>query len=62
MEARNKLESEPLLKEQKVIVGWLIDFHRLLIHLPQNKFVAWLEAIRKMIKMKLCRQKRSKPT
>jgi hypothetical protein len=50
MEARNKLESEPLLKEQKVIVGWLIDFHRLLIRLPQNKFVAWSEAIRKMIK------------
>jgi len=50
MEARNKLESEPLLKEQKGIVGWLIDFHRLLIRLPQNKFVAWSEAIRKMIK------------
>jgi hypothetical protein len=50
MEARNKLESEALLKEQKVILGWLINFRRLLIHLPKNKFVAWSEAIGKMIK------------
>ena len=50
MEARNKLESEALLKEQKVILGWLINFRRLLIRLPENKFVAWSEAIRKMIK------------
>jgi len=28
----------------------LIEFHRLLIRLPENKFVAWSEAIRKMIK------------
>ena len=50
METRNKLESEALLKEQKVILGWLIDFRHLLICLPENKFVAWSEAIRKMIK------------
>jgi len=50
METRNKLESEALLKEQKVILGWLIDFCQLLIRLPENKFVAWSEAIRKMIK------------
>ena len=50
MEARNKLESEALLEEQKVILGWLVDFRRLLICLPENKFVAWSEAIRKMIK------------
>ena len=50
MEARNKVQSEPLLEEQKVILGWLIDFRQLLIRLPENKFVAWPEAIRKMIK------------
>ena len=49
METRNKLESEALLEEQKVILGWLIDFHHFLIHLPKNKFVTWSEAIRKMI-------------
>jgi len=52
MEARNKLESEALLEEQKVILGWLIDFCQLLICLPENKFVAWSEAIRKMTKDK----------
>ena len=43
MEARNRLESEALLEEQKVILGWLINFRSLLICLPED-------AIRKMIK------------
>jgi len=58
MEARNKLESEALLEEQKVILGWLIHFRRLLIRLPKNKFVAWSEAIRKMIKDEVSMAKR----
>ncbi len=45
MEARNKLESEALLEETKTILGWLIDFRRLLILLPDNKFTAWTKAI-----------------
>jgi len=49
MEARNKLKSEAHLEEQKIILGWLIDFRRLLICLPENKYVAWSEAIQKMI-------------
>jgi len=47
MEAINKLESEALREEQKVILGWLINFRRLLIRLPKNKFMVWPEAIRK---------------
>jgi hypothetical protein len=50
MEARNKLKSEALLEEQKIILGWLINFRQLLICLLENKFVARSEAIRKMIK------------
>jgi hypothetical protein len=50
MEARNELKSKALLEEQKIILGWLINFCRLLIRLPQKKFVAWSEAIRKMNK------------
>jgi len=53
MEARNKLKSEALLKEQKIILGWLIDFRRLLICLPENKYVAWSESIKKMISVKV---------
>jgi hypothetical protein len=45
MEARNKLESEALLEETKTILGWLIDFRRLLVILPDNKFTAWTKAI-----------------
>jgi hypothetical protein len=50
MDTRNKLETEALLEELKVILGWLINFCQLLVHLPENKFVAWSEAINKMIK------------
>jgi len=52
MEARDKLKSEALLEEQKIILGWLIGFRRLLIHLPENKYVAWTEEIKKMISVK----------
>ncbi len=50
MEARNKLESKALLEETKTILGWLINFQRLLIILPDNKFTAWTTAIETMIK------------
>ncbi len=50
MEARNKLESEALLEETKTILVWLINFRRLLIILPDNKFTAWTTAIETMIK------------
>jgi hypothetical protein len=61
MEARNKLESEALLEELKVILGWLINFHRLLICLPENKSVAWSEAFNKMIKDGALTAKEIKP-
>ena len=50
METRNKLYSEALLKEQKTILGWFINFQRLRIQLPDNKFKAWTASIKKMIK------------
>ncbi len=50
MEARNKINSEALLKEQKVILGGLIDFCQLLICLPKNRLVARSEVASKMIK------------
>ncbi len=49
MEARNKLHSEALLEEQKTILGWFIDFRRLQIQLPDNKFKAWATTTTKMI-------------
>ena len=45
MAARQKLFAEGALEEQKIILGWLFDFRRLTIALPENKFVAWAENI-----------------
>jgi hypothetical protein len=44
-EARNKLSAEAGLEERKTVLGWLIDTRRLLLSLPNNKFVAWTEII-----------------
>jgi len=49
MEALKKLEAEALLQEIKTVLGWEIDFRRLLIKLPENKFIAWTTAIKTML-------------
>lgn len=45
MAARQKLFAEGALEERKIILGWLFDFRRLTIKLPENKFVAWTNNI-----------------
>ena len=45
MEAKNKLPAEAMLKETKTILGWVFDFRRITISLPDNKCIAWSEAI-----------------
>ncbi len=52
MAARHKLWAEGLLKEMKMILGWMWDFRRLIISLPINKCTAWTEGINEMIKNK----------
>ncbi len=49
MEARNKLSTEAGLKEEKIILGWHIDICRLTISLPDNKFIAWMDSIKKIL-------------
>mmetsp|Transcript_13224 Transcript_13224/g.28024 ORF Transcript_13224/g.28024 Transcript_13224/m.28024 type:complete len:842 (+) Transcript_13224:3970-6495(+) len=49
MEARNKLEAEAAAEEIKTILGWRFDFHRFLISLPENKFIAWSKDIKNLI-------------
>jgi hypothetical protein len=49
MEARNKLQAEAGLEEQKTILGWLLDTRRLLVQLPKNKFTAWTNLIKMVI-------------
>ncbi len=50
MEARDKLSAKAMLEEKKPILRWLIDFCRLRITLPDNKYKAWMTAIEKMIR------------
>jgi hypothetical protein len=52
MAAENKLAAEARAEELKIILGWLFNFRGLMISLPDNKFVAWSEAILKMINEK----------
>jgi hypothetical protein len=45
MESRGKLIAEAGLTEIKTILGWVIDFRRLMISLPFNKFQLWSSGI-----------------
>jgi hypothetical protein len=49
MAALAKLLAEAGLEETKIILGWVFDFRRMLVSLPENKFVAWSEAISALI-------------
>ena len=49
MEAQNKLLAEAALEEKKIILGWHVDFCRLIISLPDNKFIAWTVSIKKIL-------------
>ena len=50
MAALNKLPAEAKLEEIKTILGWIFDFRRLTIALPDNKFTAWSKALRAILK------------
>ena len=50
IEARPKLIAEAGLTEIKTCLGWIIDFHRMTIALPNNKFHAYSIAIEEMLK------------
>ena len=41
--------AESGLSEQKVILGWFLDFRRMTIALPENKFIAYSKAIHGML-------------
>jgi hypothetical protein len=49
MDARDKLIAEAGPTEMKIILGWDFDFQKLLISLPENKFIAWMTNIRKLL-------------
>jgi hypothetical protein len=49
MDARDKLIAEVGPSETKMILGWMFDFRRLWISLPENKFIAWTTTINKIL-------------
>jgi hypothetical protein len=46
MEGRNKLLAETKLEEPKIILRWHFEFQRLIISLPENKFIAWTDSFK----------------
>ena len=49
MKARNNLKAKVEAEEIKIILGWLWNFHQLLLFLLTKKIIAWSKDIRKMI-------------
>ena len=49
MESRAKLIAEAGLTELKTVLGWVLDFRRLIISLPYNKYHAWSNNIREIL-------------
>ena len=49
MEARNKLAADAGVKEENIIPGWHLDFCRLIISLPSNKFIASIDWINNIL-------------
>ena len=49
MDVRDKLKAKAGPAESKVILGWNFDFRRLIISLPENKFVASTKNVRQLL-------------
>ena len=50
MAAMEKFLAEAGMEETKIMLGWLLDFRRLEISLPDNKATAWSQEIADMLK------------
>jgi len=62
MASLNKLKAEAGLTEQKMILGWHLDFRRLIISLPPNKYIAWSTSIGALITKKVTTAKELEST
>ena len=49
MESRAKLTAEAGLTEIKTVLGWVLDFRRLIVSLPYNKYQAWNNNINEIL-------------
>ena len=49
MAEKKKLLAEAGPEEVKIILGWVFNFRDLTVSLPENKYIAWTEAIRSVL-------------
>eukprot|EP00956_Cyclotella_meneghiniana_P001492 scaffold1687_cov40-Cyclotella_meneghiniana.AAC.3 len=52
MASEDKFKAEAGATEIKMVLGWLCDYRRLLVSLPFNKFVAWINELQAIIDSK----------
>ena len=62
MDGRDTLRAEAGPAESKVILGWDFDFRRLIISLPENKFVAWTTNVSQLLLNETTTAKELEPT
>ena len=48
----NKNKSEGDLKKVKICLGWIVDTRRLLMSLPEHKYIAWSKEAEGTLKAK----------
>jgi hypothetical protein len=52
MASEDKFTAEAGASETKTILGWLVNYRTLMVHLPENKFVAWSNKLQLLIDSK----------
>ena len=46
----DKLHVKGMTKEEQTVLGWLIKTRRMLLNLPEDKFIIWTDELSKVIK------------
>lgn len=49
MASEDKFIAEAGATETKMVLGWLVDYRRLIVSLPHNKFIAWTNELQQII-------------
>ena len=55
MASENKFQAEAGCDEIKLILGWFINHRELIISLPDNKYIAWTNALQELIDLRKTR-------
>jgi hypothetical protein len=52
MASEDKFTAEAGASKTKMILGWLVNYRTIMVHLPENKFVAWSNELQLLIDSK----------